>query len=267
MTMRHMNDKAILDQNLDRTYVRSKTDDQVAVTADGYLSARSMTERNQEARLLFAPLANDYDRWSSVLSFGQDARWRRKLVGAVELPPGSRVLDVAAGTGMVSQLLQERGFDVIAVDQSPQMLARAATRGITTMLARAEQLPFPDCSFDALTFTYLLRYVDDPEQCMAELARVVRPGGIVGMVEFGVPQGVWKTLWMAYTRLVLPQVGAIISPGWRRVGEFLGPSIETFHREYPADLLIKLWESAGLEDVQVEGLSVGGGLVMRGRRA
>ncbi len=223
-------------------------------------------DTNQHARRLFAPLAGDYDRWSSLMSFGQDPRWRRAMVDGLGLTPGMRVLDVAAGTGLVTQLLEARGCDVICLDQSPQMLSGAKAKGFTSVLANAENLPFADQSFDTLTFTYLLRYVQRPSDCLPELARVVKPGGMVGMVEFGLPRGMWRPLWTFYTRIGLPTIGAAISPGWREVGEFLNPSIVQFHRTYPATELVRLWESAGLTSVRVKRMSVGGGLIMWGRR-
>jgi demethylmenaquinone methyltransferase/2-methoxy-6-polyprenyl-1,4-benzoquinol methylase len=222
--------------------------------------------RNLHARELFAPLAGDYDRWSHWLSFGQDRRWRQAMVEGMELRSGALVADVATGTGAVAELLRERGCQVVAVDQSPQMLARAACRGFDVVRARAEALPFEDASFDGLTFTYLLRYVDDPLACMRELARVLRPGAMLGMVEFGVPRGIWHPLWLAYTRLGLRGAGTLISPGWKEVGAFLGPSIQQLHRRYPDDGLVELWEEAGLRDVQRREMSLGGGLVMWGRR-
>lgn len=188
------------------------------------------------------------------------------MVAGLELAPGSLVADVATGTGAVAALLRERGCRVIAVDQSPEMLAGAAARGFEVIQARAEALPFDDGSLDGLTFTYLLRYVDDPLATMRELARVVRPGGMAGMVEFGLPRGIWHPPWIVYTRLILPLAGALISPGWRRAGAFLGPSIEVFHRRYPGDALIDLWEQAGFTGVRRQTLSLGGGLIMWGRR-
>jgi demethylmenaquinone methyltransferase/2-methoxy-6-polyprenyl-1,4-benzoquinol methylase len=224
------------------------------------------TPRNRHARALFAPLASNYERWSRWLSLGQDPRWRRTMVDGIDLTSGSLVADVAAGTGAVSRLLLARGFRVIAVDQSPEMLAQAAGSGIDVVCARAEELPFDDASLDGLTFTYLLRYVDDPRACLRELARVLRPGGMIGMVEFGVPRGIWRPPWIAYTRLALPAAGMLISPGWRRAGSFLGPSIEDFHRRYPGDALIELWLEAGFTDVRRQARSLGGGVIMWGRR-
>ena len=230
------------------------------------MSMSTSTDANRRAARLFAPLARDYDRWSLLLSLGQDRRWRRTMVAGLGLPPGSTVLDVAAGTGQVAQCLAERGYRVVALDQSPQMLRLAADRGFAAVLGRAESLPVGDAAFDGLTFTYLLRYVADPLACMRELARVVRPGGRLGMVEFGLPRGAWRPLWTTYTRVVLPAIGATISPGWRDVGWFLGPSITDFHRRFPGDALPQLWDAAGIDDVRLTRLSVGGGVVMWGRR-
>jgi demethylmenaquinone methyltransferase/2-methoxy-6-polyprenyl-1,4-benzoquinol methylase len=224
------------------------------------------------ARELFAPLGPTYDRYAAVLSFGQDPRWRRFLVSRIDPPPGGRVLDVATGTGAVAaELLRRRpDLEVVGIDQSPEMLAEARRRlGTRVELheGRAEQLPFADESFDALTFTYLLRYVEDPGAAMRELARVVRPGGTVAMLEFGLPRGVWRPLWELYVRVGLPLAGRAISPGWHEVGRFLGPSIRGFHARVPHDRLLALWRDAGIEDVRGRPLSLGGGLVVWGRRA
>jgi len=221
---------------------------------------------NQFALDLFAPIAKDYERWSRILSLGQDPRWRKHMVRQLDVETGSRVLDVAAGTGEVSRLLKKRGLSVISLDQSPEMISMAVRRGAVAVLARAEALPFPDHCFDALTFTYLFRYVDDPLSCMKELVRVVRPGGRVGMVEFGRPGGLWSPFWVMFTRILLPLGGILISGGWRRVGRFLGPSIDAFHRRFPRETLIEIWQESGLEKVSVKRLTLGSGLVVWGRK-
>jgi demethylmenaquinone methyltransferase/2-methoxy-6-polyprenyl-1,4-benzoquinol methylase len=221
---------------------------------------------NEFAVGLFAPLATGYATWSRWLSFGQDPMWRRTMVDGLGLGSGARVLDVAAGTGEVTRLLQARSARVVSLDQSPDMLGEAVRLGAVGVLGRAEELPFPDNAFDGLTFTYLLRYVADPLACLRELVRVVRPGGPVGMVEFGRPAGLWRGLWRFYTRKGLPAAGALISPGWREVGAFLGPSIDAFHDRHPGDSLAGLWRDAGLAGVRSARLSVGGGLVMWGRK-
>jgi demethylmenaquinone methyltransferase/2-methoxy-6-polyprenyl-1,4-benzoquinol methylase len=218
------------------------------------------------ARDLFAPLAPNYERWAEVLSLAQDGRWRRHLIHELAVERGDVALDVAAGTGSITRLLQEGGADVVSLDQSQQMLSGAIDRGATGVLATAEKLPFPDEKFDVVTFGYLLRYVDDVPRAMAELTRVLRPGGRIGMVEFGRPKGVWHPLWRLYTRLVLPAAGLVAGEGWPEVGRFLGPSIEDFATRFPPDRLAKIWEGAGLSEVGFTSLSLGGGLVMWGRR-
>jgi demethylmenaquinone methyltransferase/2-methoxy-6-polyprenyl-1,4-benzoquinol methylase len=188
------------------------------------------------------------------------------MVELLRLEPGARVLDVAAGTGLIGQLLKSHGHEVISLDISREMIRRAHQRGLAAVLATAEALPFSDQSFDGLTFGYLLRYVTDPLETMRELARVVRPRGAIGMVEFGLPAGVWRPPWWLYTRIGLPVAGSVAGPGWTRVGRFLGPSIERFHRRFPAGALASVWESAGLTDIRIATRSLGGGLIMSAQR-
>ncbi len=226
----------------------------------------SITSPPQLARELFASIAPSYERWARVLSMGQDSRWRRAMVDGLGLSPGSRVLDVAAGTGSITRLLESSGLDVFPVDQSHEMTAMAQQRGAQVVLATAERLPFADGTFDGVTFGYLLRYVDDVSRCLEELVRIVRPGGMVGMVEFNRPSGIWGPAWLLYTRVVLPLAGALIRSGWWEVGRFLGPSIDAFARRYPPERLIAEWRAAGMDDVRVRQMSFGGGLVMWGRR-
>jgi demethylmenaquinone methyltransferase/2-methoxy-6-polyprenyl-1,4-benzoquinol methylase len=222
------------------------------------------------ARTLFAPLGPTYDRYAAVLSFGQDARWRRFLVSRIDVGPRDTVLDVATGTGAVArELLATKGCNVVGLDQSREMLAEARRRlpsSVKLVEADAQELPFPTAAFDALTFTYLLRYVDEPAATLRELARVVRPGGTIAGLEFAVPRGVWRALWELYVRAGLPLAGRTISPGWARVGGFLGPSIKEFYERWPEERLLGLWRAAGIEDVRSRRLSLGGGIVTWGRR-
>jgi demethylmenaquinone methyltransferase/2-methoxy-6-polyprenyl-1,4-benzoquinol methylase len=180
------------------------------------------------------------------------------------------VLDVATGTGLVAETLLRRGFRVTGLDQSAEMLAVARERfgdRVELVEASADELPFSDASFDHLTFTYLLRYVDDPASTMRELARVVRPGGTVAMLEFDVPRGLWRPLWDLWVGVGLPFAGRLVSPGWHEVGRFLGPSIRSFHAAFPPAVLASAWGDAGIVDVRARRLSLGGGVVMWGRRA
>jgi demethylmenaquinone methyltransferase/2-methoxy-6-polyprenyl-1,4-benzoquinol methylase len=221
-----------------------------------------------DARELFAPLGPTYDRVGAMLSLGQDPRWRRFLVS--RLPrDGGHVLDVATGTGLVAAELLRRGFRVTGLDQSPEMLVVARRRfgdKVPLVESPAETLPFPDRSFDHLTFTYLLRYVDDPGTTLAELARVVLPGGTIASLEFGVPRSLARPLWELYVRGVLPLAGAVLGKGWGEVGGFLGGSIRAFWARYPLAAQLELWRAAGARDVQVRRLSFGGAVVVWGTR-
>jgi demethylmenaquinone methyltransferase / 2-methoxy-6-polyprenyl-1,4-benzoquinol methylase len=223
------------------------------------------------ARALFAPLGQTYDRYAAVLSFGQDRRWRRFLVSRVDAGPEDTVLDVATGTGAVArELFRQKACTVVGLDQSPEMLTEARRRlgpSVELVEAKAEHLPFDDASFDALTFTYLLRYVADPETTLRELARVVRPGGTIAALEFALPGGIWRPLWELYVRIGLPLAARVISPGWSRVGGFLGDSIRSFYAQWPQDRLLRAWADAGIRDIDSRRLSLGGGLVTWGRRA
>ena len=229
------------------------------------------------ARELFAPLGPTYDRYAALLSFGQDPRWRRFLVSRVDAGAGDRVLDVATGTAAVAiELVRRHGCSVVGLDQSPEMLAEGRARvkqaglleQIELVEGRAEALPFEDASFDALTFTYLLRYVDDPAATLRELARVVRTGGTIASLEFGVPPRLLpRAAWELYVRVGLPLAGRVVSPGWHDVGRFLGPSIRGFYEWLPLDELLAVWNAAGIEKVRHRRLSLGGGIVVWGRRA
>jgi len=244
-------------------------------------------ERNRFAQHLFAPLPARYDRLAEVLSMGQNGRWRRAMVDHVtpstpSTPSTARdapvILDVASGTaGVAIQLARRTTARVIGVDLTEQMLrqgqrnvAAAGQSGRICLVAgRAERLPFADASFDALTFTYLLRYVDDPQATLTELARVVRPGGLVASLEFlAPPSPFWRFWWHLYTRLVLP-VGGLLTGGrtWYEVGRFLGPSICGHYRRYPVAWTADAWRQAGLREVGLRVMSLGGGLVMWGTRA
>ena len=220
------------------------------------------------ARELFAPIGPSYDRVGAALSLGQDPLWRRFLVS--RLPRGGRVLDVATGTGLVAAELVRRGFEVTGVDQSSEMLDVARRRfggKVELVEASADLLPFPNDTFDHLTFTYLLRYVDDPGATLAELARVVQAGGTVASLEFGVPGGIARPLWELYVGGVLPVAGRVLRQGWREVGDFLGASIRSYWAEYPIQRQLELWSAAGFQGLEVRRLSLGGGVVIWGTRA
>jgi len=235
----------------------------------------SATERKEHARSLFAGIAGDYDRWAQLLSFGQDARWHRVMIESLPVTADSVVADVATGTAAVAiDLVRQYGCRVIGIDQSPEMLARGGERVAAAGLSErivlrqgeAERLPLEDASVDALTHTYLLRYVDDPAATLRELARVVRPGGAIASLEFFVPDGAWYPAWWAWTRIGLPAGGLIAGDGWYETGRFLGPSIEGFWRQHPLGDVVAMWKAAGMRHVRCRRLSVGGGVIIRGIR-
>jgi len=230
-----------------------------------------------ETLRLFAGLPRRYDAAGAVLSFGQDPRWRRAMVREIGARSRDRVLDVATGTGMVAVALVRRyGCSVVGLDQSPEMLAGARAKldrspelagRIELVRGEAESLPFADGEFDHLTFTYLLRYVDDPGATLGELCRVVKPGGRIASLEFMLPPNrLARSLWHIYTRAVMPVIGRVISRDWYEVGRFLGPSITDLYRRLPLERQLELWRAAGVEDVQARVMSLGGGVVIWGTR-
>jgi demethylmenaquinone methyltransferase/2-methoxy-6-polyprenyl-1,4-benzoquinol methylase len=242
--------------------------------AEDVASAERGSARKLEALELFRGLPRRYDLLSSALSFGQDPRWRRALVDALAPTRGQRVLDVATGTGMVAaELLARADCSVVGIDQSAEMLSGARARfsgvpAVELVEGQAEALPFADASFDALSVTYLLRYVDDPQATIRELARVVRPGGRIASLEFGVPPWLPARLaWNLYTAVGLPTLGRLASREWAEVGRFLGPSIRGFYERHPTPRLVDYWQAAGLREVVVRPMSLGGGVVMSAVKA
>jgi len=244
-------------------------------TDRGSAAPPAQTAVKRQALELFRGLPRRYDLLSAALSFGQDPRWRRALVAAVAPAPGMRILDVATGTGMVAAELLSRCGDcaVVGLDQSAEMLggARARFAGddrVELIEGQAERLPFADDSFDALTFTYLLRYVDDPPATLRELARVVKPGGRVASLEFGVPPlAPARAAWRLYTAVGLPALGRLASREWADVGRFLGPSIRGYYARHPVERIAGYWREAGLAGVSVRRMSLGGGIVMAATKA
>lgn len=233
-----------------------------------------MASDRASAPSIFRGIAPQYSWMGAVMSFGQDGRWRRFMVSKTNAVPGSTVLDVAAGTGLVSrELAARKRLRVVSLDVSEPMLRSGLPANdlaglgsrIMPVLGRAERLPFDDGVFDALTFTYLFRYVDDPPAVMRELARVVRPGGSIATLEFHVPQQpVLRVGWYAYTRGALPVIGSLAGRAWRDTGRFLGPSISRFDERAPLPEQVRWWQEAGVRHVRSRVLSLGAGVVVWG---
>ena len=232
---------------------------------------------NAFAADLFHGLPMRYDLLAEVLSFGQNGRWRGELVARITPSRPGHILDVATGTaGVAIQLARQTGARVTGIDISEAMLATGRERvraegleeSISLQVGRAEELPFPSDSFDAVSFTYLLRYVRDPAATVAELARVLRPGGTLAGLDFFVPpNSMWHAAWWFYTRSILPAAGLVLGgPQWWRVGRFLGPNIANFYRDWPQPRIADAWRAAGMVEVDHRAMSLGGGLVMWGRK-
>ena len=230
---------------------------------------RAPTDPNRFARELFDGLPRRYDALAEILSFGQNRRWRRAMVDQIVPASPRRVLDVAAGTAGVSiQLAKRTTGHIVGIDLTEAMLRQGQHNLSTEVVAdrvalvagRAEQLPFTDATFDGLTFTYLLRYVADPVGTLRELVRVLEPGAPIASLEFLVPRNpFWHFSWWLYTRLVLPVAAGLAGREWFEVGRFLGPSISKHYRRYPVYWTVSAWHAAGITDVTVREMSLGGG--------
>jgi demethylmenaquinone methyltransferase/2-methoxy-6-polyprenyl-1,4-benzoquinol methylase len=237
-----------------------------------------VTRENAFASGLFRQLPERYDVLAEVLSLGQNGRWRRELVRHIAAAEPRLVLDVATGTaGVAIAVVRQTPAHVTGIDISTAMLDRGRERvalaGLDARIqlesGRAEELRFATGSFDAVSFTYLLRYVGDPAATIAELARALRPGGVMASLDFFEPPNpASRTAWWLYTRLVLPVAGLLLGgTAWWEVGRFLGPNISGHYRRWPLTRIVGAWEAAGMVGVQYRVMSLGGGLVMWGHKA
>jgi len=161
-------------------------------------------------RVVFSRIARRYDRLNRILSLGQDGAWRRSAIA--HLPPG-RVLDLGAGTGAANPDLGDR--EIVALDPAPEMLALDPAR--SRVVAKGEALPFADASFDGVFSAYVFRNLDSIPDTLAEIHRVLRPGGVAAIVDLSRPETAWKRrLHRMGTAVVLPVVGAAVGA----VGEY-----------------------------------------------
>jgi demethylmenaquinone methyltransferase/2-methoxy-6-polyprenyl-1,4-benzoquinol methylase len=237
--------------------------------ADPPLDLPAASRDGKDAALvqaMFDRVAPRYDLANTVLSLGQDGHWRRVTAAAAQ-PEGGQVLDVAAGPGNVAvELIRQGAAGVTALDLSFNMLwegARQGHVGISWVNGDALALPFSDATFDAVTISFGLRNVPDPEAALAEFARVTRPGGRVVVCEFADPtRGPFREVYRRYLVGALPQVARVVSSN-APAYQYLADSILA----WPDRRTLAGWmDAAGFDEVRVRDLSGGIVAVHRGVR-
>jgi demethylmenaquinone methyltransferase / 2-methoxy-6-polyprenyl-1,4-benzoquinol methylase len=237
--------------------------------------AAEVTGRIKQAQAIFSAIADDYERPAQLFGLCRYRYWQRELAALVAERKPTRVLDMCTGTGAIAAEIAARcSTRIVAADVTFGMLTRARRNpvllggaGTLFVQAAAQAPPFADGVFDVVVFSYLLRYVDDVPGTIAALGRLVKPGGLMVSLEFGVPQNpILHALWTFYTRVLMPAGLSLLSPGWRRVGGFLGRSIVDFYRRHSPSALEGYFEGAGFKVHPTRRLSGGGGIIMSGTK-
>jgi demethylmenaquinone methyltransferase/2-methoxy-6-polyprenyl-1,4-benzoquinol methylase len=178
------------------------------------VSRADLEKKPAEVQAMFDGVAERYDLTNDVLSLGQDRRWRSAVLAAVDPRPGERVLDLAAGTGTSSQPFRDAGAFVVPCDFSLGMLqvGKRARPSLPFVAGDGTRLPFPDDTFDAVTISFGLRNIVDPDAGLRELLRVTRPGGRVVVCEFSSPTwSPFRTVYLEYLMKALPAVARAVS--------------------------------------------------------
>jgi demethylmenaquinone methyltransferase / 2-methoxy-6-polyprenyl-1,4-benzoquinol methylase len=223
-------------------------------------TAASLDKEPHEVAAMFDGVARRYDVTNTVLSFGLDRRWRRRTRQVLELRPGQRVLDLAAGTGVSTAELRRSGAAAVACDFSLGMLRAGRShkrrRAIPFVAGDAMRLPFADGAFDAVTISFGLRNVADPALALREMARVVRPGGRLVVCEFSRPTfAPFRHVYLNYLMRALPWIARRVSSN-PDAYVYLAESI----RAWPAQAdLARTVAAAGWQDVRFRNLT--GGIV------
>lgn len=210
---------------------------------------------------MFNAIAGKYDRMNHGMSLGIDRLWRRRFVTDIsrDLPSGAAVLDLACGTGDLTQALARKGYVVTGLDISSEMMeiGKSKCRDLPQqpqfILGSAEQIPFAETAFDAVTIAFGLRNFDHRAQCLAEIRRILKPGGRLAVLEFAVPKNrLWRALYLFYFKNSMRLVGRLAGSGGAY--GYLVDSVLAFPR-YEA--LCREFETAGFRDVRYDALTGG----------
>lgn len=202
---------------------------------------------------MFNDVGEKYDLTNTVISFGQDRRWRRRTRERLNLRPGEKVLDVAAGTAVSTVELAKSGAWCVACDFSPGMLAAGKHRDVPKVVGDAMHLPFADETFDAVTITYGLRNVHDYRAALREFARVTKPGGRLNINEFSTPVvPVFGTVYKEYLTRLLPKMARVVSSD-PAAYEYLAESIRAWpgQEELAAEINRNGWTEAGWQNLSL----------------
>ncbi len=178
------------------------------------MTRADLEKKPAEVQAMFDDVARRYDLTNDVLSLGQDRRWRKQVLSAVDPQPGERVLDLAAGTGTSSQPFRDRGAMVVPCDFSVGMLrvGKQNRPHLPFTAGDGTRLPFADDTFDAVTISFGLRNIVDPDAGLREMLRVTRPGGRLVVCEFSSPtQAQFRTLYLEYLMKALPSIARTVS--------------------------------------------------------
>ncbi|MEP6817544.1 MAG: demethylmenaquinone methyltransferase [Marmoricola sp.] len=222
------------------------------------MTRADLDKKPAEVRAMFDDVARRYDLTNDVLSLGMDRRWRHDVIAAVDPVPGERVLDLAAGTGTSSQPFADRGATVVPCDFSVGMLrvGKQHRSHLPYTAGDGTRLPFADATFDAVTISFGLRNMVDPDAGLAEMRRVTRPGGRLVVCEFSSPTwSPFRTLYLEYLMRALPAVARAVSSS-PDAYVYLAESI----RAWPDQLALAAWiEAAGWHSAKWRNLT--GGIV------